>query len=377
MTMIHTGGRPLTRAALSGRRRLLEEGRTISRKELSAASRAACKALRLRPSLRTVLMSLCAVWGEQPWARLIVWPSNDHLCSMTGLSERALRYALRDLVGLELLTPKDSANGKRYAIRDPSGAIIDAYGFDLTPILARVGEWENKLREDAAQDERRRRSFDLLTCHRRAADEAINGLMAQFPDVQVADLGAVREALERDTPKRRSAGSDPDLVLEAWGELRQLVEERFYQAACAGSSCRHLETDNEAPIESCPTATELVRVVEVVLDPTLVEAACPVGGEVLGENLTSEADVVDAGRMLRGSIGAHPSAWTEACESLGSLRAAILVLIVAQQHSDEVAHGDIRIRNPGGYFRKIVRLCAEGRYAIGPELMAMRRRKMT
>lgn len=377
MTVMQTGSRPLTRAALSGRRRLLDEGRTISRKELSAACRTACKALRLRPSLRTVLMSLCAVWGEQSWGRLIVWPSNDHLCSMTGLSERALRYALRDLVGLELLTPKDSANGKRYAIRSADGTIVDAYGFDLTPVLARVGEWETRLREAAAEMERRRRSFDLLTCHRRAVDEAVSGLTAQFPKVRIEDLVAAREALERDTPHRRTAGADPDLVLEGWGELRQLVEERFYKAACDGNSCRHIETDKEPPNESCTTAIELVRVAEVVLEPALVDAACPIGAEVLGANLTSEADVIDAGRTLRGSIGAHPSAWTEACGALGPLRAAVLVLIIAQQHSDETARGEIKIRNPGGYFRQIVRLCSEGRYGIGMELMSMRRRKMT
>ena len=56
------------------------------------------KALRLRPALRAILSALCAVWGEQGWERLVVWPSNEHLCGMTGLSERALRYGLRDLV---------------------------------------------------------------------------------------------------------------------------------------------------------------------------------------------------------------------------------------------------------------------------------------
>lgn len=377
MTMMQTGSRPLTRAALSGRRRALDEGRSVSRKELSAAGRAASEALDLRPSLRAVLSALCAVWGEQAWERLIVWPSNDRLCSMTGLSERALRYAIRDLVALEIVTPKDSANGKRYAIRAPGGAVVDAYGLDLTPLRARMGEWENRLREAAAEVERRRRSFDLLTVHRRAVAEAVHGLLTRFPETEVGDLVAARASLERDTPQRRTAGADPDLVLEAWGELRQLVEERFYTAACAGNSCPHIETNNEAPSEPCTTATELVRVPPPPLDPELVAAACPVAVELLGANLTSEADVLQAGRYLRSSIGAHPSAWTEACESLGPVRAAVLVLIVAQQHSDEAARGDIKIRNPGGYFRQIVRLCAEGRYGIGPELMAMRRRKMS
>jgi len=35
------------------------------------------------------------------------------------------------------------------------------------------------------------------------------------------------------------------------------------------------------------------------------------------------------------------------------------------------------MRNPGGYFRKLVRLAHEGRYGIELELQAMRRRRMT
>ena len=81
--------------------------------------------------------------------------------------------------------------------------------------------------------------------------------------------------------------------------------------------------------------------------------------------------------LLRGAIGAHPSAWSEACESLGAFRASCLVLIVAQLHDDETRRGEIRIKNPGGYFRQLVRLMAEGRYGLEVELMAMRRRKMT
>ncbi len=139
MERVNTGGRPLTRAALAGRRRALDEGRAVSRRELAGHARDAAKSLALRPSLRQVLEALVAAWGEQPWARLLVWPSNERLCEKTGLSERAVRYALRDLVALELIAPKDSANGKRYAIRAPDGSIVDAFGFDLLPVVARLG----------------------------------------------------------------------------------------------------------------------------------------------------------------------------------------------------------------------------------------------
>jgi replication initiation protein RepC len=373
---VHSGGRPLTRAALAGRRRTLEDGRTISRKELSAAGRDAAKALRLRPALRSILSALCAVWGEQEWERLVVWPSNEHLCGMTGLSERALRYGIRDLVALELITPRDSANGKRFAIRAPGGAIIDAYGFDLTPIVARKGEWANAIMEATARDEHRRRSFDLLTVRRRAVAEALHGLLMRFPQIEVADLVAARESLERDTPRRRISGPDPDLVLEAWGELQVMAEERFYLAASAGNSSGHIEQDTSSPTDPCAKGSREEPGLIRLPDAELVAAACPVAAEMVA-NLKTAADVIEAGRLMRGGIGAHPTAWAEACESLGAFRAACLVLIVAQLHEDETRRGEIRIKNPGGYFRQLVRLCAEGRYGLEAELMAMRRRKMT
>ncbi|MEE8626304.1 MULTISPECIES: plasmid replication protein RepC [Methylobacterium] len=380
--MVQTGGRPLTRAALAGQRRALEDGRTITRKELSASAREAAKALGLRPALRLVLSELVAAWGEQEWSRLIVWPSNAYLVSRTGLSERAVRYALRDLVALEVVTPKDSANGKRYAVRGRNGAIVDAFGFDLTPLQARRGDWAQAIQARAEARERRRRAFDLLTIHRRAVGEALTALASRYPGTPLADLAEVQASLEASTPERRGSG-DPDLVLDAWSELRQMVETRFYAAGCDGTTCPHIEAEKESPTETWSKGSagnadpvgEIDRAEETP-SPTLVVEACPVVRDLVGE-IRSEHEILDAGLRLRATIGAHQSAWAEAREGLGAYEAAILVLIVAQLHDDDVASGQNRIRNPGGYFRRLVRLAAEGRYRPGTELLAMRRRRMT
>ncbi|WP_171070314.1 plasmid replication protein RepC [Methylobacterium terricola] len=395
--MVQTGGRPLTRAALAGKRRALEDGRIVTRKELSASAREAAKALGLRPALRLVLSELVAAWGEQAWARLIVWPSNEYLVSRTGLSERAVRYALRDLVALEIVAPKDSANGKRYAVRARDGTVLDAFGFDLTPLYARRGDWTLAIQARADARERRRRSFDLLTMHRRAVGEALQALVQRHPGTAIADLTAVQASLEASTPDRRGRG-DPETVLEAWGELRQLVEQRFYAAGCDGTSCRHVEAEKGSPIEACDNGRDHDRAraardrggdsagTSGIVAPTerpdadpapqLVVEACPVVRELVGGEIREEHEVFDAGRQLRAAIGVHPSAWGEACATVGPYGAAILVLIVAQLHDDDATSGRNRIRNPGGYFRRLVRLAGEGRYQAGTELLAMRRRRL-
>ena len=74
MQLASSGGRRLRHAALAARKLALEAGRTVTRKELSAAARDAGKALDLRPAQRAVLSELVACWGEQEWERLLVRP---------------------------------------------------------------------------------------------------------------------------------------------------------------------------------------------------------------------------------------------------------------------------------------------------------------
>ena len=92
-----------------------------------------------------------------------MWPSNDYLVSRTGLSERAIRAAFRILIDQQLIVPKDSPNGKRYAVKDLAGELVDAFGFDLTPVYARRGEWADVLIEMKQAQEARKRAFDEIT----------------------------------------------------------------------------------------------------------------------------------------------------------------------------------------------------------------------
>src|ERR1044072_4967974 len=102
MPTASSGGRRLRHAALAARKLALESGRTVTRRELSSAARDAAKALDLRPGQRAGLSDLVACWGEQDWDRLLVWPSNDYLMGRTGLTERAIRRILKQLVDLQL-----------------------------------------------------------------------------------------------------------------------------------------------------------------------------------------------------------------------------------------------------------------------------------
>jgi replication initiation protein RepC len=383
MQLASSGGRRLRHAALAARKLALEDGRTVTRKELSAAARDAGKALDLRPAQRAVLSELVACWGEQEWERLLVWPSNDYLISRTGLTERAIRRILRQLVDLQLLVPKDSPNGKRYAVKDLAGQVVDAFGFDLTPIYARRGDWAVMLMEQKQLREVQKRTFDEVTICRRATEEALSALAEHFPDVDRSEFETRVKALQVRTPTRSRITLPADL-LDAWQLLRTDVEEVFYEAGNAGLRVRHTNYNNGSPSESCnkgfPKKAEAVRSIEQTsehLSPELILEACPTLTDY-GQPVRDLADIVSAGRYLRASLGAHESAWAEAVEDIGTIRAAIAVIYVLQLYEDDVAKngGESRIKNPGGYFRALTRMVKAGKIDLAVELLAMRRRRM-
>ena len=110
----------------------------------------------------------------------------------------------------------------------------------------------------------------------------------------------------------------------------------------------------------------------------MILEACPTLSDY-GQPVRDLADIVSAGRYLRASLGAHESAWAEAVEEIGTVRAAIAVIYVLQLYEDDVAKngGESRIKNPGGYFRALVRMIKAGKLDLGVELLAMRRRRMS
>ena len=64
-------------------------------------------------------------------------------------AKRVNRY----LIELGLITMKDSPNGKRYGRRDARGRIVEAYGFDLSPLAARYQEFVQLAEEGRAERE--------------------------------------------------------------------------------------------------------------------------------------------------------------------------------------------------------------------------------
>lgn len=374
MQVATSGGRRLTHAALAARGYRVEQERGFSRKDLSSAAREAEKALDLRPSLRLVLHELVGCWGEKELeGRLMVWPSNEYLVERTGLSERAIRLAMRALVELNLVVPRDSANGKRFAIRNLANEIVDAYGFDLSPLMARQAEFAGLVLERKLQRDAQARGFDRITIARRAAEEALRALASEFPEVSCVDIERDLAALQARTPRRGSMMPLDDLIA-GWEAVQEKAEHRYFEHGNAGKTCRHIETNKGSSGEACNKAlreeAEAVRHTGRAVDLILLQEACPALADY-GLDLRGRSGLIDAARFLRPSIGAHESALGEAIEKIGVELASAAVLYVLQVHSEDAASTRPMIKNPGGYYRALTRLIAERRFDMNRELMTL------
>jgi replication initiation protein RepC len=124
--------------------------------QVLAAFKAAAPRLGLSARLVHALDWLFRFTRPQDWeqgGRPLVWPSASMQQEALGLSESGVRNINRGLIDAGLITMKDSPNGKRYGTRDREGRISEAYGFDLSPIATRYGEFLRLAAEATAERE--------------------------------------------------------------------------------------------------------------------------------------------------------------------------------------------------------------------------------
>ena len=171
-----TGFRRLTPGLLQADRRAegfcgLSEGVSVPG-QLLAALKATAPQLGLSPRLVHTVDWLFRFTQLQDWGRggrPIVWPSAALQQEALGLSATEAKALNRALIEAGLITMRDSPNGKRFGRRDGQKRIVEAYGFDLSPLAARYAEFLRLAEEARAEREALRRL-------RRRATIARNGI---------------------------------------------------------------------------------------------------------------------------------------------------------------------------------------------------------
>ncbi|WP_375263800.1 plasmid replication protein RepC [Palleronia sp.] len=183
-------------------------------------------------SVLRVLISIITMKGAQS---SIVFAKNATLCSRAdGMSERSLRHHLKRLAGLGLIARRSSPNGKRYARRNGEGAIVDAYGIDVAPLLERAGEIALARGQHEACELQIELQRDRLSLMRRQLEDR---------NVAAELCAEIRRERRRAPCPARLA----ELTERAIAAVSKLSEADI-PAATAGQDCRHLQRSGKEPL---------------------------------------------------------------------------------------------------------------------------------
>lgn len=318
---------------------------------------------------------------------LVVYPSNATLSDRAhGMPESTLRRHLAALVKAGIILRHDSPNGKRYAARDASGGVVDAFGFDLRPLLLRADEYA-ALAAEVAEAERalqRRRTHLVL----RLRDIAKLLAYAQGIGLVTEGLTQRHTALVRALRRKMEAahlGACLDAASDLLSDCHVLVSpqaeemigndaenERHYsnsntdilelEPCLETGRAAAVATENEAAESGAGQGGHSSRT-EPSIPLVLALKACPDISLYSPDPIRSWRDLVNTAHALRPMIGISPSAWDEALRIMGPEVAALALSGILQRMAE--------IRNPGGYLRALSAQAAEGKFSPGPMLMAL------
>ncbi|MWB79018.1 replication protein C [Pseudooceanicola sp. 216_PA32_1] len=357
-----------------------------------------------------LLDTLGAFTQAQDWTegqRPIVWASNAYLMEQTGFSLSALKRHARRLAELGVISFRDSPNGKRWGRRDAEGRIVEAYGFDLSPLAARAAEFEQlhaHLQAERALCQRLKRQITVARRMIRARIEAAINAALSGPWAQLVDLF---EQLLGQLPRRHDTSDRLGRLFAWFRDLQAQVEQSYLAATQVDEAVENAaETPGQLPTKAremdpkrssydphTPTTKQLEPVgcnpcdtgktstlvphmatetpqdralkdreskvpkVPTALNLSTVLQACPEfasWARHVGGFLKTWNDLHRVAGQLRPMIGVTEHAWNVAQDRLGKQAATAALALVFEKHSTgEVA-------SPGGYLRGMVEKAGAG-----------------
>lgn len=322
---------------------------------------------------------------------LIVWPSNEQLIGRAnGMSPATLRRHLANLVDCGLVIRRDSPNGKRFARKGQGGEIEQAYGFDLSPIVARAAEFKELAEAVKAEKKAYRLVKERLSICRRDVVKMIDagieeGVPANWGRIQQA-YQAIISQLPRTAPRQTLEGISAELE-HLWAEIRDALES-FVKTqnlnANESQSERHIQNskpdskfESESGLGDKEEAGGKVADTDNVrslpkreLPLGIVLDACPnmlwlVKG---GGGIRNWREFLAAAEVGRPTMGISPSAWDEARTAMGEQQAAIAIAAIYQRQD--------QINSAGGYLRSLTDRAKLGKFSVWPMVMALLRAKL-
>jgi replication initiation protein RepC len=339
-----------------------------------------------------VKQTMACDWEEG--ARPIAWPSARRQQEFLCLSPTRVKALNRALFEAGIFVIRDNEQGKRYGRRSPDGRIIEAYGFDLTPLAVRFDEFIRIAAEAKVERDKMKALRKRATIARRAIRAAAEALAALGPlpphwprlKAEAADL----------TAAGRRAGRSEELALVATAleSRRNEVEQWLRDAAkpmepdpTGAENGPHTTSTNlplnpyqdtviaseeRSPAQAEPktTAPTLVSPEKAIgIKPAELVDLAPRLAQYIPHGTLTWNHVLDAADWLRGELGVSRSLWADACNTMGRDQAALAMAIVSTKSEGHFS------RSAGGYFAGMVRKHERGELHLERSLWALREAK--
>ncbi|MEF0943017.1 MULTISPECIES: plasmid replication protein RepC [Rhizobium] len=381
------GRRPMTLALVRRQAALAEikQGKTADKWKVFRDASAAMELLGIQSNSLAVLDALLSFYPENELrqdAQLIVFPSNAQLALRAhAMAGATLRRHIAILVEAGLIVRKDSANGKRYARKNGDGEIESAFGFDLSPLLARAEELAMLAQQVTADRAALRHARENLTICRRdvrklitaAMEEGVDGDWQSIEDVYVALVGRI---------PRVPTLAGTTTILDEMEMLREEVLNRLETlensqntSTNGAHSEQHIQNSKSESFSELEPSSEKEQGAKSsssrqpkneqqrAFPLGLVLKACPTIVDYAPGGIASWRDLMSAAVVVRSVLGVSPSAYQDACEGLGPENAAVAVACILERANF--------INSAGGYLRDLTRRSERGEFSLGPMIMAL------
>jgi len=373
----------------------IEQGTTVSKWQVFRDIRDAKEALGTTDRALAILNALLTFHRDEELTgegNLVVFPSNEQLIRRAnGMSSATLRRHLANLVICGLIIRRDSPNGKRFARKGQGGAIEQAYGFDLSPLLARAAEFRELAEAVAAERKAFRLVKERLTICRRDVVKMIEAAVNENVPGNWRGCQRRYEAIVARLPR-----TAPRQVLEAianeledlWADVHQALES-FVKSedsnANESHSERHIQNSNpnfnptgeteygsgnkDEPSGTAEHTDNVRSLPRRDLPLGMVLSACPdIVPYAEGAQIRTWRDLAAAADRARPSMGVSPTAWQEAVEVMGAQSAAIVLAAVLQRAE--------HIRSRGGYLRDLTERARQEKFSVWPMITALLNARM-
>lgn len=372
-------------AGLSGRLDEFDRGRVL------AAFKAAAPAMGYAPCVVHMLDLLFRYSPNQDWKAgqfRYVWPSNEVLVDSTGLTLSGVRKRLRRLIDLGLIRAHDIGTGRRWGHRDPqTGCILQASGFDLSPVGERMAEFTAVAEAvKARRREVRIRRRECSAWSRRMLSLTDHGTAVGVGNVDWPSLASQAERLAALARTER----DPVELVAIEARLRRLHDEAERQLRVASPAVEAVHSAPQDALEGTPiTPTSQLSTAEAItvaggrparhagaagsssgmikpfaarpqsgrsndvlhgfpMSPALLLHLVPAYREWVSSAAPAWDDIQQACNVVRGQLEISPQVYGHARVALGTTGALVAIGTIAVKHAAK------RVHNPAGYLRRMI-----------------------